>query len=83
LPKQYTSHYNQTSLTKSFKVIEKKLEKRADFSPIIDALLNLAQNFSNQQDVQQIISLLNELRNDTVDQLNQDAQAEADKQNEW
>lgn len=44
---------------------------------MIEVLLNLAKNFSNQSDVKEIIGLMNSLRNDVVDQLNTDSKEEA------
>lgn len=59
------------------------MAKRADFGPMIDALLDLAQNFSNQGDVKTIIGLLNDLRNEIVDALNTDSAEEAERQDQW
>jgi uncharacterized protein YeeX (DUF496 family) len=70
-------------LTNAIQKVEESLKKKTDFGPMIEVLLNLSKNFSNQADVQEIINLMNSLRNDVVDQLNTDSKEEAQRQNDW
>ena len=70
-------------LTNAIQKVESTLQKKNDFAPMIEVLLNLSKNFSNQGDVKEIIGLMNSLRNDVVDQLNTDSKEEAQRQNDW
>jgi hypothetical protein len=63
--------------------IEQRLEHQTEYAPVIEALMQLAQNFTDQATLTSIIQSLNDLRGSLVDALNNETSTENDNVASW
>ncbi|KAM3134678.1 hypothetical protein pb186bvf_013153 [Paramecium bursaria] len=67
----------------SVKLIESRIDKHNEVAPLIQVLLSLTQNFADQDGAKKIRDMLNDVRNKSVESLNQETADEKVREEEF